>query len=155
MKKRFKVLVVTGLLFTGGTVGYASSSIFDNLDNIESNFSFILGVVKTKEQKVAELQEQLEGQTSGKSELEADIKRLESEIEEIKTNHASEITNKNSEISNKQKEIAQKQAEVDAKQSTINDLNKQLSSTQSQLSQAEARVQSLSKYTDSKVEEFK
>ena len=155
MKKRFKVLVATGLLFTGGAVGYASSSIFDNLDNIESNFNFILNVAKTKEQKVAELQEQLESETSSKSELEADIERLKSEIETIKTNHAVEITNKNAEISNKQKEIAQKQAEVDDKQSTINDLTGELSNSQSQLSQAEARVQSLSNYTDLKVEEFK
>lgn len=155
MKKRFKVLVATGLLFTGGAVGYASSSIFDNLDNIESNFNFILDVAKTKEQKVAELQEQLESETSSKSELEADIERLEADIETIKTSHASEITNKNAEISNKQKEIDKKQAEVNAKQSTINDLTNELSNSQSQLSQAEAKVQSLSSYTDSKVEEFK
>lgn len=154
MKKRFKVLVATGLLFVGGTVGYASSSIFDYLNNTRTNFDIVFNIAKSNKDKAKELQNQINQNSQEKTALEQQIAQLKKDIEVIKTNHASEITDKNAEISNKQNEIAQKQAEVDAKQSVINDLTGQLSSTQSQLEQAENQARALSEYTDQKVDEI-
>lgn len=153
IKKSAIALLVSGALL-GGVVGYAGSTIFENLDQIRDNFDFVFNIAKTNEQKAKELQDEITQNVSDKTQLEQQIAQLKNEIETIKNNHAAEITNKNTEIQSKQDEITQKQAEIDAKQATINDLTNQLSASQSQLSQAEAKVIELLNHTTSKVREL-
>lgn len=153
IKKSAVALLVSGTLL-GGVVGYAGSTIFDNLNSIRSNFDAVFNIAKTNEQKAADLKYQLANATSDKAQLEQSIEYLKQDIEQIKNNHSVEITNKNAEIQSKQDEINAKQEEVNAKQNTINQLTNDLSNATSQLAQAEAEVSALLNYTSSKVNEL-
>ena len=51
MKKRFKTLTAVALLSLGGVVGYASTNVFDSLNQIRSDYDFTFNFAMNQKQK--------------------------------------------------------------------------------------------------------
>lgn len=152
MKKHKKLLIIIALLFTGGATTYAAINYLGLLDNIQQDFNTVLNWGQGKEQKVAELEQQLEQNNNDSTNLQAEIDRLKQDIQQAHADRERAVADKQAEIDQKQIEIGIKQTELNAKQQELDAIRNELNQTVGSKQQLEQRIVDLEAYTSGVVE---
>lgn len=150
LSKTKKTMVAVALLATGGVTGYAASSVFSNLDNIQTNFDTVFNIASSNKSKSEQLQRDLEAEKQKLRDQENVVGDLRNQL----LDKDNLINSRDQEITSIKNTLAIAETNLAEQRGIVSSLQSQLTDAQNQLAQVEQRVQELSNYTDSKVNEL-